>query len=55
VTVAGVRIAPGVRTFAAYAASAVAGVLGMAALSLAADRTGLPGLVKLRDYITRAN
>jgi hypothetical protein len=49
------KLAPGARTFAAYAASACAGILGLVALNLAADRTGWSGLVTLRNYITRAN
>ena len=48
------KIRPGVRTFAAYAASALAGVLGMIALNTLADRTGWPGLVTVRNHATHA-
>ena len=47
--------ARGLRTFTAYAASGLSGLLALAALNLAADRTKLPGLVTLRNYLTRAN
>lgn len=46
---------PGTRTFAAYAATGGVAILSLAALNLLADRTGWSGLVKLRDYITRAH
>lgn len=45
------RIPAGARTFAAYAASAAAGILGLVALTMVADKTGNAGLVKLRNYI----
>jgi hypothetical protein len=48
-------IPPGVRTFSAYAACAAAGILGLVALNVLADRTGWSGLVSLRNYVTRAN
>ena len=48
-------LSPGVRTFAAYAAAAMAGILGLIALNVAADKTGWSGLVTLRNYATRSN
>ena len=45
----------GLKTFSAYAAAGASGLLALAALNLAADRTSLPGLVKLRDYLVRRN
>lgn len=45
----------GVRTFSAYAAAGAAGLVALAALNLLADRTDLPGLDALRNYLTRRN
>ena len=45
----------GLRTSSAYIAAGCSGLLALAALNLAADRTGAPGLVKLRNYLVRAN
>ena len=49
-------VAPGVQTFAAFAAAGGAGLLALAALNLAADRfPKLTGLTTVRNYLTRAN
>lgn len=45
---------PGVKTFAAYAAAGLSGIIALAALNIAADKLPVPGLATLRDYITRA-
>lgn len=43
----------GVKNFAAYAAAGISGLLALAALNIAADKLPLPGLARLRDFITR--
>lgn len=48
-------IAPGVRTFTAFAATGGVAILSLVALNLVADKTGIKGVVTLRDYITRRN
>lgn len=46
----------GPRTFAAYAAAGVSGLVALAALNVAADRLPqVAGLNKLRDYLVRRN
>lgn len=42
----------GVRTFTAYAAAGLSGLLALAGLNVLADNVKIPGLAKLRDYIT---
>lgn len=48
-------LAPGARTFSAYAATGGIAILSLVALNLLADKTGNVGLNTLRDYITRRN
>lgn len=45
----------GIQTFSGYAAAGLAGLLALAALNIVADRTNLPGLDTVRNYITRRN
>lgn len=44
----------GLRTFAAYAAAGLSGLLALAGLNIAADKLNIPGLNTLRDYMTRS-
>lgn len=49
-------VAPGVQTFASFAAAGGAGLLALAALNLAADHLpNLKGLTTIRNFLTRAN
>jgi hypothetical protein len=43
----------GLKTFSAYAAAGISGLLALAALNIAADKLPLPGLKAVRDFITR--
>lgn len=43
----------GLKTFSAYAAAGISGLLALAVLNVAADRLPLPGLAALRDLIIR--
>lgn len=42
----------GLRTFAAYAAAGLSGLVALAGLNIAADTLKLPGLDKLRKLLT---
>lgn len=44
----------GLKTFAAYAAAGLSGLLALAGLNIVADKTKIPGLQTLRDYITKS-
>jgi len=48
-------IAPGVRTFSAYAATGGVAILAIAGLNLLTDHVSWKGLHILRDYVTRRN
>lgn len=44
---------PGLKTFSAYAAAGLSGILALVALNVAADKLPIPGLRSLRDYVTK--
>ncbi len=43
----------GVKTFAAYAAAGLSGILALAGLNIAADKLPIPGLKAFRDLVTK--
>ena len=45
---------PGMRTFTAYAAAGLSGILALVGLNIAADKLPVPGLKALRDYIVKS-
>lgn len=45
----------GGRALAFYGSVAFTSITALVVLNLAADKTGIPGLVTLRDYIVRRN
>lgn len=44
----------GLKTFAAYAAAGLSGILALAGLNIVADKLPIPGLKTLRDYVTKS-
>jgi hypothetical protein len=45
---------PGLKTFSAYAAAGLSGILALVALNVAAEKLPIPGLKSFRDYVVKA-